>query len=583
MSVFSNVVDFLGSDANYTGRVTDKGPWFKPRSFEEIMAPIKIYSEAYEKASENYDNLIAQTEMWKDKANQERNPEAYQMYKQYSDELQKWSDDFARGMNMTNRSALMGLKKGYTQSIVPIAQAEQAVKDRMATIEKAGSDAVFKKNSFSIDDGLHGKLDEDAETPLSMAAIEAYTAETIDKLAAKNMGSTTPETKVDRYHRLWKDMNTKGGTVADYMQALEGIWGEGVFADTKRRLQNEYDYDSYDEVGKRKIDQAIMKGLLKGIGVPDWQDAGDYKEYYDNLSFYHTDKLQKNQFERQKKEDESKAKDAEKEGQEKGGETKPVRIGQLPDEGIVADFSDGYPESKSVTYINSSTKGEEGGVVSKTANFTVSIPVFDADRVEGDSTTTSVAHISQLYNELKDMLQNPADADAQDLAEKLGGSKDKGVNIDTIDAEKLDDVLTEANDDSKVKQKYALVLGMFMEATADMPESREMTDKAKSMVAAVRSYNQDPVNNVLPDDFHKELTNADQFWGEYPYREVSLQGIRGLNSLFKQYGDKLPSTVQIGVLQRNGVNHFAARLVNASTGYSYVPNVNERSQSRTEN
>ncbi len=96
---------------------------FRPFTYDEMVKPLVQYKEAYDKVEQDYSNLVAQTEAWKDIATQENSPEAYAMYKEYSDRLNTVVDDFSKGMNMSNRRALIGMKRDYAKNIVPIATA----------------------------------------------------------------------------------------------------------------------------------------------------------------------------------------------------------------------------------------------------------------------------------------------------------------------------------------------------------------------------------------------------------------------------------------------------------------------------
>ena len=99
---------------------------FRPFSYDELVKPLVQYKEAYDKAEADYTNLAMQTEAWRDIANQENSPVAYKMYKTYSDDLSRMVDDFSKGMTLSNRGALMGLKRRYASEITPIARASEA-------------------------------------------------------------------------------------------------------------------------------------------------------------------------------------------------------------------------------------------------------------------------------------------------------------------------------------------------------------------------------------------------------------------------------------------------------------------------
>ena len=96
---------------------------FRPFSYDELIKPLMQYKEAYDKVEVDYSNLAAQTEQWKDIANQTQSPEAYAMYSKYANDLNKVVDDFSKGMTLQNRSQLGTLRRRYASEIIPIAKA----------------------------------------------------------------------------------------------------------------------------------------------------------------------------------------------------------------------------------------------------------------------------------------------------------------------------------------------------------------------------------------------------------------------------------------------------------------------------
>lgn len=102
---------------------------FRPFTYDELTKPLNDYTEAYNKVEEQYTTLAQQTEAWKNIANQENSPEAYAMYKKYSDELNTVVEDFSRGMTIQNRSKLAGLKSRYASEIEPIAVAARTLEN----------------------------------------------------------------------------------------------------------------------------------------------------------------------------------------------------------------------------------------------------------------------------------------------------------------------------------------------------------------------------------------------------------------------------------------------------------------------
>lgn len=84
---------------------------FRPFSYDELIKPLVQYKETYDKVEADYSNLAAQTEQWKDIANQTQSPEAYAMYSKYANDLNNIVDDFSKGMTLQNRSQLLAMKE----------------------------------------------------------------------------------------------------------------------------------------------------------------------------------------------------------------------------------------------------------------------------------------------------------------------------------------------------------------------------------------------------------------------------------------------------------------------------------------
>lgn len=135
---------------------------FKPFTYDELTKPLRDYTEAYNKVEEQYATLAQQTEAWKNIATQENSPEAYAMYKKYSDELNAVVEDFSRGMTIQNRGKLSGLKSRYASEIEPIKVAYTAMEEANAyrdEVKRADQSAIFNVDRYtSLDSFLHGNI-----------------------------------------------------------------------------------------------------------------------------------------------------------------------------------------------------------------------------------------------------------------------------------------------------------------------------------------------------------------------------------------------------------------------------------------
>ncbi len=133
---------------------------FRPFSYDELIKPLMQYKEAYDKVEADYSDLAAQTEQWKDIANQTQSPEAYAMYSKYANDLNKVVDDFSKGMTLQNRSQLLAMKRRYASDIKPIENAANRRKelaDEQRRIDAQDPTRLWQRRAsdMSLDEFIH--------------------------------------------------------------------------------------------------------------------------------------------------------------------------------------------------------------------------------------------------------------------------------------------------------------------------------------------------------------------------------------------------------------------------------------------
>lgn len=239
---------------------------FRPFSYDELIKPLMQYKETYDKVEADYSNLAAQTEQWKDIANQTQSPEAYAMYSKYANDLNNIVDDFSKGMTLQNRSQLLAMKRRYASDIQPIARASEAMKEANDLRVKAGPDAIFEVGEYnSLDQFLHGRTannryqSRDALTKRTAAMTEAAMASAMrDPEFQKAMGN-----------QYWMLTQHTGGSYEDLKAAIaNNAQAQNRFAEIKAQVMKDAGYDRYDTMGKQAIEDAINTGLYAGLDKP---------------------------------------------------------------------------------------------------------------------------------------------------------------------------------------------------------------------------------------------------------------------------------------------------------------------------
>lgn len=223
---------------------------FKPFTYDELTKPLRDYTEAYNKVEEQYATLAQQTEAWKNIATQENSPEAYAMYKKYSDELNAVVEDFSKGMTIQNRSKLSGLKARYASEITPIANAYSAMQAANAyrdTVKGKDDSVIFNVDRYnSLDDFLNGQMADN--NYISGKALQ-------DDIAKQTLMES-----YNKYNQLIADGHSK--------KAAAKIVAQGDWIDEEAIINNIYASSGVTtEEAANKVRSYADTGIMQGVGT----------------------------------------------------------------------------------------------------------------------------------------------------------------------------------------------------------------------------------------------------------------------------------------------------------------------------
>lgn len=257
---------------------------FKPFTYDELTKPLNDYTEAYNKVEEQYATLAQQTEAWKNIATQENSPEAYAMYKKYSDELNAVVDDFSRGMTIQNRGKLSGLKSRYASEITPISIAYDAMQKANAyrdTIKGQDDSAVFNVDRYnSLDDFLNGQMADNTfisgknlQTDIATQILsESYNE--YEKLITKGYSEKAALNKVAKGEWINED------GMLDNIYTSMGITNEEAASKIRTYADkgiaqgiSSFTVDTKDKLFEKEIERAKINGNDKDKPVFDRKEA----------------------------------------------------------------------------------------------------------------------------------------------------------------------------------------------------------------------------------------------------------------------------------------------------------------------
>lgn len=242
---------------------------YTPFTFDEMLKPVLIYKDAYEKTEQDYEELLKNTSEWENTVR--GSSMAKEMYDSYYGELNAAMDSFSKGMSAQNRKELLRLKRDYYKRIAPISKAAEMVKERQALETKAGSDAIFVQDRFTIDDALQGVQVNNAYQ--SKSGITKETAALTDSIISE-MGSTPIVRQVAGSNGQFLEIvQQPGGSIGDLQRALEWVPGMELseadmnnrFIQAKQRMLTKTGYDYHGNVGKQQLLESINQGLYLGL------------------------------------------------------------------------------------------------------------------------------------------------------------------------------------------------------------------------------------------------------------------------------------------------------------------------------
>lgn len=302
---------------------------FKPFSYQEMLAPTLMATQAHQELENQYGELEAKASIWEEMANEQTDPYAYKMYKTYANDLREQADQLAReGLNATSRSNMLNMRARYSKEITPIEQAytarqKQAEQQQQALLQNPT--LMFSRNAAST------SLDKYLKNP--QLTYESYSgallAEQVGKAAAalaKELRDTGETGKVAR-QRLqqilpyqYRLLERRGFSSDEVLQAIASNSNASSIltqlvtdAVNSSNIANwDVDVRSKKDLINRATDYA-RQGLWNAVGTGEWKyltDSHGSSVALENLKFKHSRQLAQEEAERKAAEARAKAEDA---------------------------------------------------------------------------------------------------------------------------------------------------------------------------------------------------------------------------------------------------------------------------------
>lgn len=241
---------------------------FKARSFDDLLKPLAMYTQEYNAIEQGVNELDTKASVWENMANEQRDPRAYKMYKDYADDLKSAADSLATsGLSNQSRNKLMKLKARYSQEIVPIEQAFQNRAEEMKEQQAGRARGMVYEGSAAL-----ASLDRYLGNPTIRYGM-ANAQEGFQRVAtaatalSKKLREYGKGKALDAYTKTW--LQEHGYRDNEISQAISDIQG-ALQGDRNPRGTN--------------ILTSILANEMQTSGVNAWDNQDARMDYYNRIA-----------------------------------------------------------------------------------------------------------------------------------------------------------------------------------------------------------------------------------------------------------------------------------------------------------
>ncbi len=236
------------------------GAKFRPFSYQEMLQPLQAYTQEYNTIQEGMGELGTKADVFDKMANEQTDPQAYTMYKQYSNDLSKQAESLAKkGLTPASRQGLIDMKRRYSSEIVPIEQAykkRQELIDEQRKLQAQDSTLLFDRPASTL------SLDELISNPA--LSPQSYSGALLSKqvgTAAQNLSKEVRENprkwRTILGNQYYETIMQKGFRPEEIMQAVQ------------------------NNPEASPILQGIVEDAVGSSGIKNWNDENILNRAYD--------------------------------------------------------------------------------------------------------------------------------------------------------------------------------------------------------------------------------------------------------------------------------------------------------------
>ena len=261
---------------------------FKPFSYAELLAPVASATKAHRELEDAYSELDTKASVWERLANSPQDKDVYDIYKNYSNDLNQAADSLAKeGLTPTSRRELSKLKARYSSDITPIEDAyNRREQDRTNYKQALMKDPTLLSGSnpttASLSDYMGGKqpiYHNVSGNDLYKRGAAASKASSLRRYSGTNIGHALGA-------QYWKLTKSQGYSPTEAALFLADTNNIPELEEAINRISNEYNVNALED--KERAVDYIISGIMDGMV---YKEEDDYKKDDNFISAYQREVL----------------------------------------------------------------------------------------------------------------------------------------------------------------------------------------------------------------------------------------------------------------------------------------------------
>ena len=255
-------------------------PTFQPFSFEQYIAPLEKYKEAYNEVEKQYNEIEATASALEALAADDPHSQAYRTYRNYIDSLRAEADALAyNGLTPGSRSRLRNMRSKYASDIIPIVRGMEKWEKEKERARNLKSGEIMSSDPFRL--GIDYYIGANPSSRIINLENVRKNAELTGQAWSERLyGDLSPLTLDGIYDGAAAMMSQLQGFIAGGPEGQNSItelrnaaqslskgttdpYSEGIML-----LANQLEalgYDQFDAQGKKEILNSVLMGYGQGL------------------------------------------------------------------------------------------------------------------------------------------------------------------------------------------------------------------------------------------------------------------------------------------------------------------------------